>query len=388
MPDKTELPIIKAGKEFRASGAIYTFEKTMGRGQTGTVIKATRRDKYGHSKQAVALKVLRDPTSLTRLLREFQTLTAIRSPACAQVLGWETFEFGPAVVFEWIDGIHLLEAARAGLVEKMCVPFIVSQIQEGLRALQSAGLYHGDLAPSNILIDRSGDVRLVDFASAPESKNEIYGTPAYLAPERWRGASCSIASDLFALGLILKDLETNFGDLPHDLASCRARSFGSIDDSSPFLVSDPAVRAFLQIETNSQTRSTLAKAIGAHLDRRLDLASQTKRVDLRSQAFQFPRVASLGLLAGVAAMISVRADAPSLVERSRSKAQIQISSQRWLKIKVNGKDVGFAPLTISNLLPGIHRMEWESSQSAGQTRIQLKAGEMLRLTDQDLSRLE
>jgi serine/threonine protein kinase/tetratricopeptide (TPR) repeat protein len=85
---------------------------------------------------------------------------------------------------------------------------LLRQLVAGLDALHRAGTVHGDLKPSNVLVDRQGRVVILDFGlaaeTAPEAQNEqvLQGTPEYMAPEQARG-SLGPASDLYALGVML-----------------------------------------------------------------------------------------------------------------------------------------------------------------------------------------
>lgn len=387
--EQTLRSLIDSSRDCRATGALYRFEKLAGRGQTGTVIKAIRRDQDGYSAQAVALKILRDSRAVHRLRREFDVLNSISSPYCAKVLSWETFDFGPALVFEWIDGVSLLEAARAGLLRREWTETIIAQVQEGLRVLHSLGLHHGDLAPTNVLIDRSGTLRLVDFASAPESSTEIYGTPAYLAPERWRGAPCSREADLFALGLIRRDLETNFEKTPSDLDDCRARSISLSAVNDSLLNEVPSVRAFSSDVVHSDDQRALAEAISTYLDSERSSGLQTRSIEVEPRKrIRLSRAASVIVLFGFSAMISVRADAPLVPKSPIPKSRLLITSQRWLRLSINGKEIGFAPVTVGNLHPGTYRITWQGASTRGTARVQLKPEETLRLNDRDLARLE
>ena len=135
-------------------------------------------------------------------------------------------------VSEFIDGQTLaqwmidnprpqLEAVR-GLVE---------QIARGLRAFHRLEMLHQDLRPNNIMIDRTGTVKIIDFGAtrvaslmeaAPGGDEAILGTAQYTAPEYFLGESGSPASDVFSLGVITYQMLT--GRLPYGAQVARART--------------------------------------------------------------------------------------------------------------------------------------------------------------------
>jgi len=107
---------------------------------------------------------------------------------------------------------------------------IVEQIARGLRAFHRMEMLHQDLRPENIMIDRQGTVKIIDFGStrvagvteaAPRLETgDILGTVQYTAPEYFLGAAGTEQSDLFSLGVIAYEMLT--GRLPYGAAVSRA----------------------------------------------------------------------------------------------------------------------------------------------------------------------
>lgn len=109
---------------------------------------------------------------------------------------------------------------------------IVEQIAKGLRAFHRMEMLHQDIRPENIMIDRTGTVKIIDFgstkvagvveASPRTDDNDILGTAQYTAPEYFVGESGTPRSDIFSLGVITYQMLT--GKLPYGAKMARARS--------------------------------------------------------------------------------------------------------------------------------------------------------------------
>jgi serine/threonine-protein kinase len=123
------------------------------------------------------------------------------------------------VVLEYVDGAPLLAHIRAaGRVGVGPGLRYAREICRGLAVLHAQGAVHRDLKPDNLLVDRAGMVRLVDFGLASYTDPRlgfapgVTGTLTYMAPETVRGCSAP-AADVYSLGLILYELFTGGG--PH-----------------------------------------------------------------------------------------------------------------------------------------------------------------------------
>jgi serine/threonine protein kinase len=111
---------------------------------------------------------------------------------------------------------------------------IVEQIARGLLALHRLEILHQDLRPANLMIDRTGTVKIVDFGSmrvaglaenaAPGEHDDLLGTAQYTAPEYFLGEPGTARSDLFSLGVIAYQMLS--GRLPYaaEVAKSRTRA--------------------------------------------------------------------------------------------------------------------------------------------------------------------
>jgi len=169
--------------------------------------------------QPVALKFLpeefeRDSVRLDKLMTEIRTARQISHPNVCRVYDVGEVDGRRFLTMEYVDGEDLRGLLRRiGRLSEDKGLEIARQICAGLAAIHDRGVLHRDLKPANVMLDGRGRVRLTDFglamsAAAAGKDGEIAGTPAYMAPEQLTGGPLSVASDLYALGLVLFELFT------------------------------------------------------------------------------------------------------------------------------------------------------------------------------------
>jgi serine/threonine protein phosphatase PrpC len=136
------------------------------------------------------------------------------------------------IVTEYVDG----QTLRQWMIDNPrphleTVRDITEQIAKGLRAFHRMEMLHQDLRPDNIMIDRTGTVKIIDFGSTrvagvveadPLARDDILGTAQYTAPEYFLGESGTSRSDLFSLGVITYQMLT--GKLPYGAQVARTRT--------------------------------------------------------------------------------------------------------------------------------------------------------------------
>ena len=137
------------------------------------------------------------------------------------------------VVTEFVDGQTLrqwmIDNPRPDLET---VRGIVEQIARGLRAFHRMEMLHQDLRPENVMIDKTGTVKIIDFGAVrvagvaeterPADRDRIKGTAQYTAPEYFLGEGGTPSSDLFSLGVIAYEMLT--GRLPYGARMATART--------------------------------------------------------------------------------------------------------------------------------------------------------------------
>lgn len=180
----------------------YRVLKSLGQGSMGEVylVLPPRGD-------PVALKLLKtgdggNPKgAIDQFENEFKVLKKLSHPNIGSLYDYGLDEELKKVYFTspWLKGCDLYEATLDLPIEK-CEDYFV-QVLRALNYLHQKGIIHCDLKPGNIFVE-NGRVQLIDFGLAGYWGESIVGTPTYLAPEIYRGERHSIASDLYAVGVI------------------------------------------------------------------------------------------------------------------------------------------------------------------------------------------
>ncbi len=153
------------------------------------------------------------------LAREFRLLAALRHPNLVEVLDYGVDpELGAFVVTElYENALELrLAAAGAGLRGQLG---LIAQLLDAVDYLHQQGVIHRDLKPGNVVVVHEW-VRVLDFGISAEVEELAYGarlagTMGYLAPELLTGARPSVASDLWAVGVIAGEVLTGRHPLPN-----------------------------------------------------------------------------------------------------------------------------------------------------------------------------
>jgi eukaryotic-like serine/threonine-protein kinase len=195
----------------------YTIVERCGEGGMGIVYKAldTTLD------QDVALKLIqpalsRIPDFVERFKSEVRLTRQVSHPNICRV--HDIGEAGGAFYLSmaWIQGETLRQLLRrAGRLEAQRGVLIASKIAAALEAAHERGIVHRDLKPENVMLDERGEVFVMDFGLARRSEDlaasgtgKAVGTPPYMAPEQARGEGIDARADLFALGLVVREMLT------------------------------------------------------------------------------------------------------------------------------------------------------------------------------------
>ncbi len=188
--------------------------------------------------QVVALKIPSidqrgDPAYLKRFMMEDWVARRLDSPHVLKPIPATRPRNFLYIVTEFVDGQTLAQWMIDNPAPDLeTVRGIVEQIAKGLRAFHRKEMLHQDLRPANVMIDRTGTVKIIDFGSArvagvieaaPDlDATDVLGTAPYTAPEYYLGEGGTTRSDLFSLGVIAYHMLT--GRLPYGTRVAAART--------------------------------------------------------------------------------------------------------------------------------------------------------------------
>lgn len=116
-------------------------------------------------------------------------------------------EHGSFRALEWIDGTTLDDR----IVDEVAARHVLRHLLTGLDHLHRSGFIHGDVSPANVMLSQQGDAKLIDLGTAvpiTEATANLVGSIHSMAPERFDNVPPSIASDLYAVGIISYHLLT------------------------------------------------------------------------------------------------------------------------------------------------------------------------------------
>jgi serine/threonine protein kinase len=177
----------------------------------------------------VAIKIAHKsrPIDDTLLRGDAELLCELDHPNLVRVHDLDVHEGRPFVVMEFVRGRNLQQVADQSLPSPHQAAAWIAEVAQALEYVNCRGVVHQDIKPSNIMLDESGRLRLIDFGMArwrhawsSKRAGPSGGTLSYMAPEQARGESHRVGapSDIFALGGVLYFLLT--GKSPFGGGTC------------------------------------------------------------------------------------------------------------------------------------------------------------------------
>ena len=242
----------------------YRVIRILGQGGMGTVYEAEQ----DSPRRRVALKVIRGGATSRELFKRFeresQALGRLQHPGIAQVYEAGTAETSlgsqPYFAMEFIEGSPLKEYVAASDLDMPGRLDLAARVCDALQHAHERGIIHRDIKPGNILVDRLGQPKVLDFGvarlleSAPSetlqtSEGQLIGTLAYMSPEQVAGDPSLIdgRSDVYAIGIVLYELLT--GRMPYEVSGRQHDAIRAILEEDPRPLSTVSRRLKGDVET-------------------------------------------------------------------------------------------------------------------------------------------
>jgi serine/threonine protein kinase len=220
--DKRKGGVARTGRDYIGS---YRLLKLIRAGHTCQVWEAMR----DVDNQRCVLKALReafrtDREAIGYLKHEFEVVKDLEHPNLIQIFEFDIVRGVPFLALELFNAQNLKQRMRAEWPDrKEQLPDVVRRAGSSIGYLHQHGWIHCDLKPDNLLIDPSGNVKLIDFAIAQRiprgwtrwlvRRSKIQGTRSYMSPEQIRREAIDARSDIYSFGCLLFEL---FGErLPY-----------------------------------------------------------------------------------------------------------------------------------------------------------------------------
>jgi serine/threonine protein kinase len=201
----------------------YEIQRRLGRGGMGTVYVA-------HDPvlgRMVAIKVFLSDLDMAdaveRFTREARSSAALNHSNIVTVHDFGEWESQPYIVMEYVQGETLAEIIRrrapVSPVEKLR---LIEELCAGAWYAHQLGVIHRDIKPTNLMVDRSGRLKILDFGIAKmlgtlsTNATGLIGTPGYMAPEQIVGGPIDQRSDLFSIAVVCYELLTYAEAFPGD----------------------------------------------------------------------------------------------------------------------------------------------------------------------------
>ncbi|MGH3468065.1 MAG: Stk1 family PASTA domain-containing Ser/Thr kinase, partial [Thermocrispum sp.] len=212
----------------------------------------------------VAVKILRadlarDTIFQERFRREAQNSAALNHPAIVAVYdtGETDTEYGPLpyIVMEYVEGRTLRDIVKTeGPMDQKRAMEVMADVCAALDFSHRHGIIHRDVKPANVMISKTGAVKVMDFGiaraihdgqAAMTQTAAVIGTAQYLSPEQARGESVDARSDVYAAGCVLFELLTG---------------------EPPFTGDSPVAVAYQHVREDPVAPSTINPAVSPELD--------------------------------------------------------------------------------------------------------------------------
>ena len=350
----------------------------IGQGGMGSVFKV----RQPGLDRVVALKILcpelgRDPAFAERFAREARVLAKLNHPNIVTV-----FEHGEAdgyfyLLMEYVDGVNLRQAMRAGRFTPEQALAVVPGICDALQAAHAQGIWHRDIKPENILLDAQGAVKIVDFGIARligdpardftlTCTGAALGSAPYMAPEQHeKPHQVDHRADIYSLGVVIYEMLT--GELPlgrFPAPSQRAAVSARIDEIVfQTLEKERELRQQSANEVKTDVHRAMRPEVGATGPRSAPALTSMGSLGLESA---FRTVAwSVGLwIGGIAALVAGIFTSPLLLGLGCVAAVLGLAGSGWTLLRIRRglhPKAHRMPLLIIVYWPVVAALSWASA---------------------------
>jgi serine/threonine-protein kinase len=268
----------------------------------------------------VAVKVLRadlarDPSFYLRFRREAQNAAALNHPAIVAVYDTGEADTGngplPYIVMEYVDGVTLRDIVHTdGPMPYRRAIEVIADACQALNFSHQHGIIHRDVKPANIMISKTGAVKVMDFGIAralADANNvtqtaAVIGTAQYLSPEQARGEKVDARSDVYSLGCVLYEMLTGeppfVGDSPVAVAYQHVRE-------------DPVPPSTKHSGISPELDAVVLKALAKNPDNRYQTAAEMRTDLVRVHNGEAPEAPKVFSAAERTSMLNAPAAPPS-----------------------------------------------------------------------------
>ena len=354
----------------------YRLVRLLGTGGMGSVYLAERTD--GEIQQQVAVKLLgiHRPAWRDRFLKERQLLASLHHPSIVHVIdAGHTADGRPYLAMEYVDGQPIdVYAATIDLRDRLR---LFLRVCEGVSHAHHHLIIHRDLKPSNILVDASGQPKLLDFGIAKlidqtaDSTQTVERmlTPNFASPEQVRGDAQTTATDVYSLGAVLFKLLT--GQSPHETKA----------GSQPDVPADLDYISRKALRDEPEERYASVEALGADIRAFLEsrpVAARSGNAWYRTRKFVRRYWVPVAAAALVIASLSTGL---YIANRERALAERRFQQLRQLSSRVFDLDIairnlpGSAPARERLVSASLEYLEGLASEARGDLDLTREIGE-------------
>jgi serine/threonine protein kinase len=347
----------------------YRIDRELGRGGMSIVYQAFDEK----LQRPVAIKIMQQThsaDSIQRLRREAQAMSRLHHPNIVQIYAMELNGNSdePLIVMELIQGksLHTLTAENGAGSQTETIKLYI-QILEGLRFAHDNGIVHRDLKPANVLIEESGNAKIVDFGLAKllvaegdqrlTATGHVFGTPGYMSPEQFMSSKVDARADIYSVGCMM--YESLSGHLPYEGDSAMEIAYKATNQNPDTL--PPSINLRLgeiirrAIERDAEKRY---QNCAEFLDAIREMENAPHTVPSRKKIIKRLRLSGLKTKAALAAIVVASATAGAIVTWHTVSDRMEEDQRidRWRHIATQMEEGPNPDVTPLEDVRFIHRM--------------------------------